>query len=121
MSEAVSVAGLTVHFVGGEASDDVAQVAQRCFQGAGLPGPLTLTVRWAEPGACIRDLRLVVPACGEIRAAGPALLPALHKLCEHARSLLAAPERDRQRWQAARAARKDSGVYVAVSTLNRPY
>lgn len=105
---------LTVRFVGGEASEDVVRAARSFMQGVELPGPLTLTVRWGESTTSIRDVRLRVPDLGEVRAAGPALYPALHKLCEHALSLKAASNEDRLRWRRALDARRDSGMLPAI-------
>lgn len=105
---------LTVRFVGGEPSEDVVRAAHSFMQGVELPGPLMLTVRWSEANARIRDVRLNIPELGEVRAPGPALYPALHKLCEHALSLKAASNEDRLRWRRALDARRDSGMLPAV-------
>lgn len=116
--ETVSVEGLTVHFVGGPASDEVVLAAERCFGRTTLPKPLTLVARWGQPGV-LHDLRLVAEGMGEFRAKGPRLLPALHKLCDHATSLHSASDLHRQRWIAARASRMESGLFAAV-TLESP-
>ena len=113
----VAVVGLTVRFVGGPPSDEVVRAAHRLVKRAGLPAPLTLTVRWSQPSARVSEMRLFMASCGELKAAGPAWLPALHRLCDHASSLLRAPESDRARFRAARAALKESGIYPAINKL----
>lgn len=115
LTDDVQIAGLTVRFIGGEATDDALHAVHRCIQRTRLAGPLTVIVRWAEPGITVRSLRLVCADGEEICASGPALLPALHKLCEHATSLQFASQQDRLRWRQAMARNSSSsGVFSAV-------
>ncbi len=113
VTESVRVEGLTVRFVDGEPSEEVINAAHLCISRARLKPPMTLRVRWAEDGHSIRSLRLVLADGEEVYTTGPALLPALHKLCAHAASFAAASPEDRLRWREA-SARQSSGVYTAV-------
>lgn len=113
MSEPVRIEGLTVRFVDGPPTDEVINAAHICISRAGLKPPMTLRVRWDQPGVTVRSLRLVLSDGEEVYTVGPLLLPALHKLCAHAASFQMATEEDRQRWRQAMST-QSSGIYTAV-------
>lgn len=115
-NEDVWMPGLTVEFVGGAPTDEALRAIHRCIKRARLTTPVTVRVRWAEPETTLRSLRIICADGEQLCASGPALLPALHKLCEHAISLQYASQEDRMRWRQAmeRNNRHSSGVYAAV-------
>lgn len=117
MTNGVLVDGLSIRFADGPATEEAIASIHRCIGWARFASPVTVLVRWDEPGTTIRTARLLLADGEQFCASGPALLPALHKLCEHARSMQAASAADRLRWRQATAARNDrrsSGVYTAV-------
>ena len=62
MTGPLRVDGLTVRFVDGPPTDEAIDAAHLCIGRARLTPPMTLRIRWAEPGVAIRSMRLVLAA-----------------------------------------------------------